>query len=186
MRLFVAINCPQQVRETVWAAAAPFRDSKFPIRWVEKDLIHLTVKFLGEVARQRVEEITRVLYEIGRANGTFSLGILGFGAFPTPSRARVVWAGCEPAKELELLQHEIEDALGALGFAPEGKPFRPHLTLGRGKRDGTGNQMRGLAELIETTELCEEMAVTSIDLMESHPGPKGARYEKIFTAELGH
>ena len=184
MRLFVAINLPRDLRDAILAAAAPLRARGLPVRWVDPDGLHLTLKFLGEVADDRLAEIVAALERACAGARPFPLEVGGFGAFPTAARARVVWVGCEAAPPLELLQHGIEREFAALDFPVEGRPFRPHLTLGRAKADARGG-VRGLEDQLATLVFSDTFTVTSVDLMESTLTPRGARYAVRHAVALG-
>jgi len=184
VRLFVAINLPRDLRDAILAAAAPLRARPLPVRWVDPDGLHLTLKFLGEVADERLPEIVTALERACVGARPFPLEVGGFGAFPNPSRPRVVWVGCETAPPLELLQHGVERAFADIGFPVEGRPFRPHLTLGRAKADARG-EVRGLEDRLEALAFADTFTVTSVDLMESTLTPRGARYTVRHAVALG-
>jgi 2'-5' RNA ligase len=87
----------------------------------------------------------------------------------------VFWLGCEPAPPLELLQDAIERAFAAIGFPVEGRPFRPHVTIGRARKDARGG-VRGAEAHLDRLTFADGFTVESIDLMESTLTPSGARY----------
>lgn len=184
MRLFVAINVPSSVRSGIWETAAPLRDGGYPVKWVGRDGIHLTLKFLGEVEPARLERVEGELTAAILGTKQFPLPICGFGAFPTPARPRVVWVGCEGIAPLEILQHEVELAMQRSGFPAEARPFRPHLTLGRVKRGARSASLAGLGAELERLEFTAEPLVASVDLMQSRLSPGGARYERLHAVEL--
>lgn len=174
MRLFVAVNIPAELRRDIWDAASPLREARGSIRWVAPDALHLTLKFLGAVDEGRAPDVAAAVEAAARGAKPFTLPIGGFGAFPSPRRARVVWVGCEAVPALELLQHHVERSMQPLGFAVEGRLFRPHLTLGR-----VGQSERapvGLAGLLDRLHYANETTVASVDVMESHLHRSGARY----------
>lgn len=175
MRLFVAVNLPPELRAAIHAAAAPLRADPFPVRWVDPDGIHVTLKFLGEVERERLDDVVATLERACVGAKAFPLEVGGFGAFPSADRARVVWVGCAPAPPLELMQHGIERAFAELGFPVEGRPFRPHCTLGRARGEARAG-VRGLGARLDALAFADTFMVTSIDLMESTLTPRGARY----------
>lgn len=177
MRLFLAINLPDAVRSAVWDAAAPLRTQSWPIRWVEPDGLHLTLKFLGEVAADRESRIAQQLDEIVAGAKPFPMEVGGFGAFPTPARPRVLWVGCEAAPPLELLQHRVEREMDALGFPLEGRPFHPHVTIGRVRKDARPRDLAGLEPVLEDLSVHEMVTVDAVALMQSTLRPHGARYD---------
>jgi 2'-5' RNA ligase len=89
----------------------------------------------------------------------------------------VVWAGVAPDPGLELLQHRVEQAFGPLGFPTEGKPFRPHLTLGRAARDARPSGFTGLEDALGAIAFSETVVVPDVDLMESTLQSSGAVYQ---------
>jgi 2'-5' RNA ligase len=184
MRLFIAINLPADVRETLWEVAAPLRAARYPVRWVPADSIHLTLKFLGDVDATREAEITSGVAAAVTGAKPFALPVGGFGAFPSAQRPRVVWAGLEPVPPLELLQHRVEQEMERLGFPTEGRPFHPHLTLGRVKRDARAPALAGLVTDLDSLVYETEVSVESVDLMESTLTPQGARYTQRHAAAL--
>ena len=183
MRLFVALNLPEAVREALWQAAARLRDLDLPVRWVKPDGLHLTLKFLGEVGEEREPDLIAAL---GRAavpppgsrpgSGVLNLRVHGFGAFPDPRRPRVLWAGVEAEPALELLQHAVEREFEPLGFPTEARPFRPHLTLGRAERDARSSDFGGLEAALDGTHFDDTVTVDTVDLMQSTLQRSGAVY----------
>ena len=160
------------VRQQLWDALAPLRQrpEEFPVKWVRAENIHLSLKFLGEVADARVPELRAALQ---RAAGTRSeprplaLQIGGFGVFPDYDRPRVLWAGVTPDAGLELLQHSVEQAFAPLGFPTEARPFRPHVTLARAARDARPRDFAGLEQMLTGLEFEATVTVADVDLMES-------------------
>jgi 2'-5' RNA ligase len=189
VRLFVALNLPDSVRQALWRAAGPLRELGLPVRWVRPEGLHLTLKFLGEVAPEREAELAAAL---GRAatgspaspgspgvrpgSRGLHLALRGCGAFPDVKRPRVLWVGIEPEPALELLQHRVEQEFAPLGFPTEARPFRPHLTLGRAERDARVQGFRPLAGAIEKVAFDETATVETLDLMESQLQRNGAVY----------
>jgi 2'-5' RNA ligase len=185
VRLFVAANFPSEVRERLWRAAEPLRARDFPVRWVEPSGLHVTLKFLGEVEPSRERELIDAVESSITGARRFSMGLAGFGAFPRPDRPRVIWAGCEAAPPLELLQDRLERAMAALGFPVEGRPFRPHVTLGRVRQGARPRALEGVEALLETLAFQDAVEVQSLDLMRSELRRDGARYSLVHAATLG-
>lgn len=185
MRLFVAINFPADMRERLWEATASLRDLELPVRWVKPESIHLTLKFLGDVDAGRVEPVGQAVRSAAHGTRAFRLPVGDFGAFPNLKHPRVVWVGCDGIPVLELLQDAIERRMDDIGFPIEGRPFRPHLTLGRAQRDAPARAFAHLEDHLGTLEFYEEPQISSVDVMRSHLGRDGARYEVVDRVELG-
>jgi RNA 2',3'-cyclic 3'-phosphodiesterase len=185
VRLFVAINIPDAVRQVINDAAAELRARPYPVKWVAPELLHLTVKFLGEVDPARLDDLGAALLEVGRAAKPFVLPIRGAGVFPTPRNPRVFWVGCEPVPALELIQDDVERRMQGLGFALDRRPFRPHLTIGRVKRQASRSAFRSLDGLLQAVDLEAAPFVDSLELMESRLSPGGPSYQPRIVAPLG-
>lgn len=184
MRLFVALNLDPAVREAIAAAVAPLREAAPGLAWVAADRLHLTLKFLGERADEAVPELRGTLEDLARRHRPFGLDLKGVGAFPNFRRARVVWLGVDAEPRLELLQHDVEERLAAIGYELEGRPFRPHLTLARVRRPEHESVMRELARAARAVGFHTEVDVTSVDLMRSTLGASGSRYDLLHAAPL--
>lgn len=184
MRLFVAVNLPPAEREALWQAAAPLRDANLPVRWVAADCLHITIKFLGELDESGAEAIATALSAAVRDVRPFEVTTGGIGAFPDLAHPRVVWHGVEHAPALELLANDVERALKPFDFGSELSPFRPHVTLGRVQKDARAKDLRGLAAAAKRVTYEGLLAVTSVDLMHSTPGPHGSRYVVRHAAAL--
>lgn len=160
------------MREGLWDAVGPVRERGLPVKWVRPESVHLTLKFLGDVEDAREPELRAALTEAaghGEPRGV-TLHTAGFGVFPDFKRPRVVWAGVTPDPTLELLQHRVEQVFAPLGFPTDARPFRPHLTLGRG-------DCRGLENSLATIPFAVTTIITDLDLMQSTPQTGGAVYQ---------
>jgi len=184
VRLFVAINVPATVRERVWDAAAGLRAGKLPVRWVRPESLHMTLKFLGDVDPGREREVARTVQGCVEGIRSFSVAVHGCGAFPSLSRPRVVWMGCQASATLALLQDRVERAMNALDFPNDGRVFRPHLTVGRVRPDARAGALRDLGDLADAVHVDETFTASAVDLMQSLLTPQGARYEALHSATL--
>jgi RNA 2',3'-cyclic 3'-phosphodiesterase len=185
MRLFVAINFTSKDRQRMGRAARRMRDAELPVRWVEPDQIHMTLKFLGEVRPERVEAVKLAVARVAAKTQSFTLRLGGSGAFPTTRRPKVIWLGVDASPELRCLKHDLEWELAPLGFAREVRAFHPHVTLGRARLDARAGDFRGFEDVVGATDFKAEITVRSVDLMKSTLSAKGARYEKVLSAKLG-
>jgi 2'-5' RNA ligase len=137
MRIFVAIELPVTIAESIGQIQAELKQLLPPnsVRWMRPNRIHLTLKFIGEVASNTLEEYRSALVEgVGGVKG-FPVQIAGFGCFPNIRRPRVLWLGVEERSgSLDKMQATIEERVEQLGISRDNRPFKPHLTLGRVKR----------------------------------------------------
>jgi RNA 2',3'-cyclic 3'-phosphodiesterase len=184
MRLFIALNLPEEERRRIQVAAEPLREAGLPVRWVDPDAYHLTLKFLGDVRAEMVPVIQRVLGRVAASTRAFPMTVGGFGAFPTIRRPRVLWVGVEPTPALRCLKQDLEWGLASHGFERETRAFHPHITLGRaGEKEGAGS-FRGLDQLAAGLDYTGRVDVTTVDLMRSHLARQGARYSVLDGAPL--
>jgi 2'-5' RNA ligase len=131
-----------------------------------------------------IEPIGAALHAVAATHAAVPLVIRGAGAFPTLRRARVVWAGVDPAARLELLQHDLEVALDALGIPIEGRAFRPHVTLGRVKSPLDAAVREALARAARGFDFESEGPASSLDLMQSSLTQQGSAYRCLISAPL--
>ncbi|MGB7211656.1 MAG: RNA 2',3'-cyclic phosphodiesterase [Gemmatimonadales bacterium] len=131
IRLFAALPVPAPALEQVTALLRELRERPWPVRWVPATGVHLTLKFYGEVADERVDAIAESIAFSVAGTGPLAFQLAPLGAFPSWEKARVVWLGIDAPPALELLQDRVERHAESLGFPIEGATFRPHVTLGR-------------------------------------------------------
>ena len=184
MRLFLAINIPGALRQTLSDAVQPLRDLAPEIRWTSEPKLHLTMKFLGEQDENRLGAIEGAMQLVGAQHASTEVMLHGLGAFPNTRRPRVLWIGVEHSPRLELLAHDLESVFESIGFEGEGRAFRPHITVGRVRESLGLEQARSLARLARRTHLDEFLPVESIDLMRSVPGNGGSVYEILTSVPL--
>ena len=177
MRLFVALPVEGEARNELQLKLAGYRQRDWPVKWVRDEGLHVTVKFLGEVEPDRVIDLRSALREASAGTPSLTFRPTELGAFPNFARARVLWAGYETETALELMVHRIEQATEALGFPVEGRPFRPHVTLGR-IREG-GRLPREGAELLENEPLTAGFTTDRLVLFESRSDRGGAHYAPV-------
>ena len=185
MKLFAAIMIPARERKRLYKASTPLREAGLPVRWVDVDALHLTLKFLGEVPKDRVDRVRTALAEVAGKSKAFEVNLGGFGAFPSLRKPRVVWAGAYASPELRCLKHDLEWEFAALGYAREARAFHPHLTLGRARPEAAAGDFRDLEDLVEPLKYQGSLNVHSVVLLRSILGPQGASYETIDTVRLG-
>ena len=183
MRLFAGIPIVEDARREILALLGRLREGEWPVRWVHDEGLHLTLKFFGEVAPERLDVIEEAVRFAGQNTGLLDLRLDGLGAFPSVVRPKVLWVGIDAPPALELLYDRLERGGEAIGFAPEGAPFRPHVTLGR-VREGHRLPSGALEEAART--IAEVPFVgRRLVLYESLLTTQGPRYEARLTLELG-
>ncbi|MCH1403903.1 MAG: RNA 2',3'-cyclic phosphodiesterase, partial [Candidatus Nanopelagicales bacterium] len=179
MRLFVGINFPKKQRAKMHRAARALRDQELPVRWVDPDNFHITLKFLGEVRREQVDGVMSGIERAAASTQPFQTEIGGFGAFPTVRRPDVIWLGVGASPELRCLKQDLEWALGDAGFPSESRSFHPHVTLGRANDSGGPGAFRELDDTFSSIVFEDELKGRSGNLMRSHLSREGPRYSVV-------
>jgi 2'-5' RNA ligase len=207
MRTFIAIEMPPQVRDAIAAAQQQLASAKVRISWVKPEGIHLTVKFLGDIADEQVGDVKAALDNIAARFSAFSFTVSGAGAFPSAAAPRVLWLGCEskpvgkvfmPVAEgapigtktqvetrtqLEELIAAVDVEMEKHGFAPDFHDFKAHVTLGRIKFPKPDPALTAALDSLKAKSF-GTVQVGALHLMKSELNPDGATHEKISSHPL--
>jgi 2'-5' RNA ligase len=181
MRLFVALEIPEVVRENLAALRRNFPESPSTLRWVRPENFHVTLKFIGSVPAEKLEAIIDALRRV-RTDKSVKLDFIGHGG----TAAGVYWAAIEPCPALEKLAADIDRCLEPLGIAKGNRAFHPHVTVARFKDRGIlkktndlthENAIHGDGRYLK----CEfgSMTPTEFHLIESKTLPTGPIYSKL-------
>ncbi len=183
MRLFVALQPPEAALGEVEAAVAPLRAHWPDLRWVRRELWHLTLAFLGEVDDSATGNLSERLQRAARRHPPPVLSFGGGGAFPRATRATVVWTGVDgDQRGLGALIDSVAAGARRAGAAPpgEGRKARPHLTLARCRRPEDVRDLVGSLAGLRTSD----WSATEIALVRSYLGAS-TRHEVMATWPLG-
>jgi 2'-5' RNA ligase len=158
-----------------------------PIRWVRTEILHLTLRFLGETAPDVLDRVRRGAEECGSAWRSFDLLVQGLGCFPDDRRPRVIWAGAaDESGSLAMISEDLERVARTAGFPPELRPFSAHLTLGRIKDRLSPEGGMRLADLVRRagSEVYGTVPVRAVELLKSDLRPTGPVYTRLATIAL--
>jgi 2'-5' RNA ligase len=156
MRCFVAIDIDEDIRRQIGQLQKKLQKNlsvgESEIKWVDPELIHLTLKFIGDVPDRDINELCAIVSDVAAAHNVFSVDVNGLGYFGSPPR--VAWVGIESPPELIDLQKELDERLSMTGLAPEdNKAFHGHLTLCRSKNYKAGRKLQHLLDDYGPVEL---------------------------------
>ncbi|WP_164103610.1 RNA 2',3'-cyclic phosphodiesterase [Candidatus Laterigemmans baculatus] len=186
IRSFIALPITAAIQKSAAGLVRRLSGERDGIKWVPGENLHLTLKFLGEVDNRELPKVCATVRDCCRGIPPFALEFRGAGAFPDPSRPRVVYAGIvEGGEVLRELVGRLEPALADLGFKPEPRDYVPHLTLGRtrgGSRRGApevGERIRAAADVELGSMLAEKVC-----LYASFLDKTGPTYQVMDTIEL--
>jgi len=177
MRIFLSAELGDAVKDRLEKAVMDFERTGLPVKWVRRDNLHLTLKFIGEADAPVAEDIMGSLGRCTEGLKPFRITFGGLGTFPVNKPPRVIWIGIgNGAKELSELAEKIEKGLprSAAGITGD-KPFSPHLTVGRVKGSIEGNKLEELKTLASGIDLGSGM-VESVALVKSVLKPEGPEY----------
>ena len=180
MRLFVGVEIGEQMAAAAGALVAELQRRaqrlapRARITWISQQRFHLTVRFIGNADEDHGRTIAAALAPPLEVS-SFELAVAGVGAFPRSGKPQVLWSGVVAGDEgLQQIEREVSDRLERVGVAPEGRPYRPHLTLAR-VRDSAGLRSQPLFAGLEGRSL-GTTRVEAITLFESRLSPKGPTY----------
>ncbi len=183
IRSFIALELTPEVHQELTRAQSQLKASDTDVKWVNPENIHLTLKFLGSISLELIAEIKKILEELAREHRAFQLEVKNLGAFPKIEYPRVIWVGIERGSEHSInLVRDLEQRLIKVGFLPEKRPFKPHLTLGRVRSSRKRNQLRELLQSVKLTP--KTMQAEKLTLFKSTLTASGAIYEPLYSTSL--
>jgi RNA 2',3'-cyclic 3'-phosphodiesterase len=195
MRLFIALDIDEAIRERIVGFAEGIQALASDARWVKPESLHVTLKFIGEQPEEVLAPIENALNRVD-GNAT-EINFHGYGFFPSTKSARVFWIGMDADSQLAALASTIDEKMATLGIAKENRAFSPHLTLARGsggsgsprwhKGDGTNRTFQRLQEKLANLSAPEFGTMTAREffLYRSQLSPKGSQYTKLARFSLG-
>ena len=189
LRLFIAVDLSAEARTVLRDTQARLQHRRLPVRWVDPNGAHVTLKYLGAVEHRQVDLLAAHLAAIAVRHQPFTLRTGALGAFPDLQRARVVWLTVDGDRAaLGRLRDDVEHTIAPLGFPTEDRPFAPHLTLGRTHKDITPQDRVVVGRAIREQAGPDAVAfmVNEVVLFRSDSGPAGARYTAIKRMTLNH
>ncbi len=188
IRSFIAVELPQEIKVELGRLEDRLASgSHAPVKWVDPDNMHLTLKFLGNISPGMTGRITSVIEESVRETHPLNLEIRGLGVFPNPRRVQIVWVGLSgEIDRLGQLQKRIESGLVPLGFKAESRGFTPHLTLARVRDHASPDERQTLGQLVTGARFTTDckIKVDAINLMRSQLTREGPVYNRISSVAL--
>ena len=185
IRTFIAVESPPAIRQRAAALVKRLEVAPAKVRWVDAEAMHWTTNFMGDVPDIEIPAICAEVEAAAKPFTPFELEVRGVGAFPSAGRPRTIWLGVtEGAEQMELLQAALSRHLAKLGFRPEGRRFKPHLTLGRVRDASAG--LPELAELLRKHAdfLAGHFTVDEVVVFSSRLERSGAVHERLGAGEL--
>ena len=184
MRLFIAINLPKNIKDSLFKSQKSISGNLAKINWVAKKNLHITLKFLGNVEDNKIENLIELASKAVAGTGSFKAKFKGVGTFPGGSNPRIIWVGTdEGGDKLCNLAKNLEETLSNAGYKSEEREFRPHITIGRIKGKTGLDKLKEKLLAHKESEFGEAL-IDRIHVMKSTLTPKGPLYEKIQPLDL--
>jgi RNA 2',3'-cyclic 3'-phosphodiesterase len=188
IRAFIAVELPEELKKELAELETQLKkNSPSVVKWVDPNSIHVTLKFLGEVSEESIDELMLAIEESTQGISPFKLEVSEVGAFPNLDRVQVVWVGMKgELAKVSQLQKRIESNTEQLGFPRESRAFTPHLTLGRVRNEAKPNDRQRIGKLLTGTTFnaLHKVDVNGINLMKSQLTNTGAIYTCIGSVKL--
>jgi len=183
MRTFIAVPIPDEVKDLIVGIQEKLEAVRADVKWVERENLHFTLRFLGEVEEEKIPKVKKSISALGNFRAIQAeTGALG--AFPSFSSPRVIWLGLKKGeREMVAMAAALDKALREEGFPPEDKPFQAHLTLGRVRSPRDLAQLKKMLTEISPPE--KVFQVNEICLFKSTLTPSGSIYDLLFQLPLG-
>ena len=189
-RIFIEAVMDDAVLDAAWQVGERMRrEASFPesaIRWVKRDAMHLTLRFLGDVEEAGLVRVIEAMTSL-EGSGRLRVRLDRVGAFGG-RRPRVIWVGLaedDGLEKLRAVRTQLDAALAVAQFEAESGRFRPHLTLGRVRRQATKPQLASIQAAVDAaTALSIESVVERVALVESTLLKDGPRYRQLAMTEL--
>ncbi len=187
MRVFIAIDINDKVRKAIAdlqkQVASKVEVKKGDVKWVDPNNIHLTLKFLGEISEEQLNQVKEITNTVAQSHQKFNLDIESVGAFGGRS-AKIVWVGAAKGKEqLLALQKDLETLLEGAGFPKEEREFSAHLTLCRVSHPIAGIKLGEAIKQFSNQKL-GSIAADSICIYQSQLTPQGPNYTLLASYKL--
>lgn len=181
MRTFIAVELQQDVVDSInnflLKTTNEIKNNK--VSWVKKENLHITLKFLGEIEENKVEEVEKILSEISKSKKSFEVEVKEIGVFPNLSFPRVIWIGIkDDTNSLLSIVNLLEKKLCEHGFKKEDKEFVAHLTIARIKKLNNLSEIKNYVEKHKNVDFGKNK-VNNITFFQSILRPEGPEYKVI-------
>ena len=184
VRTFICIEVSESIKERIGRSQQTLARHDAKISWVKPSNIHLTLKFLGDVAAVRIPAVCSAVERAARPSRAFAIEVGGAGCFPSAKSPRVFWVGLTfVPDDLATLHGSIEDELAREGFSRESRKFSPHLTIGRVRSPKSASVVA--EDLIRMGFEAESFRTAEVIVMRSDLNPRGSVYTPITKLSLG-
>lgn len=188
LRVFIAIELPQPLQVAIEKQTVRLRQTLGDeiVRWVPTKNMHLTLKFIGNIASSHLDFLKQLLTRTADLHPQFDLQIGGIGSFPNSKRPRILWAGIHAPADLASMQRNIEAGASRLGYEKEERAFSPHLTIARVRQNIDPADLQKIRYVVDGIQIGNigSARIDFIHLYKSELQTSGSIYTKLFSAPL--
>jgi 2'-5' RNA ligase len=180
IRSFLAFELPEEFKRIISRASGEMKKAHLNVKWIKTGNIHLTVVFIGDVDSEQLDSLEKRVAGVCREHGPFNMAINGAGVFSSRRNPRVLWIGLDgEIDEMAAFRDSLQKNLKPFGIKQEKRPFNPHLTLGRFRKNAKpgvhlDELLLNYKDLISPVCTLRELVLFKSDLK-----PDGAVYTKL-------
>jgi 2'-5' RNA ligase len=175
MRIFIGIKLNETLLDKIEKFLKPLKKNHSPVKWVKRENLHITLKFIGEIPVKKYQEIQNILSQHNFNTGPLDLEVKGCGKFGKGNSLNILWVGINNNKKLEEIYNTIENLLDKAGIAKENRRFKPHITVGRNKKS---YNFKSIFKIIEEKrfDFVSNFMVSHFQIFKSELTPDGPIY----------
>ncbi len=187
IRSFLAIDLPKSNKEEILEIIERYQKlTKSGIKWVSRENLHITIKFLGEFDPDHTPNLKDCIQANLQKIPKFDLRIDRLGAFPNSSKPKEIWLGFTCPPNLIQIHQYIEDCITQLGYEKDDRSFSPHLTIGRIRRDVSYSGIKEIGQVLSNIhfEFQTEFTAEKVTFFKSELSREGPKYTTLFEVSL--
>ena len=188
MRTFIAVDFQTEILTKIERIIDYLR-TQTPVdalKWVKRDNLHLTLKFIGEISPDKIYQVKALMAEALLSSTAFAVEVKGLGMYPNANNPRVVWLGIENGSGLVDTHKRLNNILSQVNIKPDTRPFSPHLTIARVKKNALPNQVKLVGGTLSQFKV-GSLGITRVEnirLYQSELTPQGSIYTPLTTIAL--
>jgi len=188
VRTFIAVDFPPFMLERIAEITGFFKTltSEKDLKWVETKNLHLTIKFLGEIDEQKAVQVKRTLPDALKDQHSFEIEISGLGMYPNRNKPRVIWLGITGADPLADIYDVMNSKLAKLEIQPEHRPFSPHLTIARIRKNTDYTTAQQIGKVLSKYQVdpLGTVTIAQVHFYQSVLTPSGPIYTRLHSIDL--
>lgn len=188
MRTFIAADLTPEILTRVGRISAHIKQ-QLPggaLKWVSTDNMHLTIKFIGEIQKNKITQVKDLMTHTLQDQSSFEIGIQDLGTYPHINNPRVIWLGITQGAPLIEIHNQLDNAMRELNIRSDRREYSPHLTLARVRRDADRATVKEISDNLSEfkVDLLGTITMSEITLYESKLSSEGPEYTPLHVVSL--